>query len=308
MKSGTTSLFKYLSTHPEILACEKKEPHFFSKHYATPGAQSQYLKMFEGVGGQKYLLEASTSYTKFPVYEGVAERIHALSPDARIIYLMRDPFERIVSQYRHAVAVLSESRNLTELVKTDIEYLGFSHYSQQLRPYLSIFGRENVYPCTFESMTEDPRGFCEHLFRWLDIATTSAETIYEHAYNQTRERYKTLDESRYWGRMALRFKRSKLVQYIPQPWRKRKIARSLFPYKTARDTASESLSRDTDSARELLTPLLSSWTRELEEDVALSFPQWKSVQPGQDSGREIAPELHALSSQFTATTAGCGRL
>jgi len=298
MKSGTTSLFKYISSHPDIFPCDKKEPHFFSKHYGSAGALNTYLARFKGAKAQKYLLEASTSYTKRPVYEGVAERIHELSPDARIIYLVRDPFERIISHYRHSVARMPESRTLTDLVKTDVEYLSYSYYAQQVKPFLSIFGRENVYLCTFESLTGDPRRCCEKLFRWLDIDSAHVGTVYKPAYNRSRDQLCSLDESRFWGRQALRCKRSRLARHIPARWRERRFTRRIFPYKTARDIGSESLHRDMIPARELLSPLLSSWTRELQKIFPLTFEQWESAHTGQNPAYCIPPELAPIVNEI----------
>jgi hypothetical protein len=83
--------------------CPVKEPEHFSRPDQVPCLTEQYLRLFKGASDEPYLAEGSTGYTKRPASEGVAERIHAFNPDARLIYVMRDPFERLVSHYRHTV-------------------------------------------------------------------------------------------------------------------------------------------------------------------------------------------------------------
>ena len=66
-------------------------------------SEERYLELFSPAGDARVLGEASTSYTKRPLVPGVVERIAAFNPDARFIYLLRDPVERAVSHYWHMV-------------------------------------------------------------------------------------------------------------------------------------------------------------------------------------------------------------
>src|SRR6478735_3161381 len=101
-KSGTTSLYHYLSQHKDIYMCQVKEPHFFSvtknknyKAYEVPQKDTiyhtriiqnieTYLSLFEGGVECKYKGEASPSY----LYDkGSAKKIFDFNPDSRIIII-----------------------------------------------------------------------------------------------------------------------------------------------------------------------------------------------------------------------------
>lgn len=103
MKGGTTMLHGLLRTHPEVFASREKELHFFT--------EAMNLKL--GVGWYRGHFrtdrlirgETSPSYAAWPRHAGVPERMHAFIPEARIVYCVRDPVERAISHYKHALAL-----------------------------------------------------------------------------------------------------------------------------------------------------------------------------------------------------------
>ena len=93
-RSGTTSLDRYLSQHPEIYITPRKETHFFAADlfppcFKGPGDErlnrllirdeDQYAQLFAGATGAKAIGESSAFYLCFP---GTAERIAQAVPDA----------------------------------------------------------------------------------------------------------------------------------------------------------------------------------------------------------------------------------
>src|SRR5688572_3137697 len=95
MKAGTSSMYEYLAAHPAIYAAPRKEPRLFAKPASEASDLSACAALFAGRTSETWAFEASTAYTKYPMISGVPERIHATFPDARLIYLIRDPIERI---------------------------------------------------------------------------------------------------------------------------------------------------------------------------------------------------------------------
>src|SRR5688500_10257249 len=91
MKSGTSSVYKGLSEHPAIFMAPA-EPMHFSRPENWSRGHKEYLRLFQHASDEEYLGEASVEYTKRPFWSGVAERIHEFNPDARMLYVMRDPF------------------------------------------------------------------------------------------------------------------------------------------------------------------------------------------------------------------------
>lgn len=171
MKSGTTSLHEYLSVHPDIFMSDPKEPGHFAKEMTYyPKDPEWYLGLFAGAGDARVIGESSTHYTKLPLYPGVAERILEFAPDARFVYLMRDPIRRAISHYWHAVRKFDETRPILRAIREDPQYLAFSDYRMQLAPYFRLFGRERVYVETFEALVADPRRVVREVLGWLGVS------------------------------------------------------------------------------------------------------------------------------------------
>jgi hypothetical protein len=139
-KCGTTSLHHYLDQHPDISMSRDKEPCVFSDP-RQGSRRAGYEGLFDC--SASYRGESSTSYSRYPVDGDAAARIHAAVPDARLIYLVRDPVERTISDYVHQVARGYEQRSLDEALKNfadpDNFYVTSSRYAFQVRHYLEYF-------------------------------------------------------------------------------------------------------------------------------------------------------------------------
>lgn len=100
-KCGTTSLFRYLAAHPDVRASRVKETEFFLRTASeAPDALEAWLGYFAPLDARDevVLLEATPHYLEFG--RTVARRIHRLLPEARLMFLLRDPVERFQSFYR----------------------------------------------------------------------------------------------------------------------------------------------------------------------------------------------------------------
>ena len=86
-RSGTTSLYEYLSTHPDVFMSPVKEPEFFSGS-SRHADLDRYLALFERAGDEKVRGEASTGYLAHPT---AAIHLQRCVPEARIIAILRDP-------------------------------------------------------------------------------------------------------------------------------------------------------------------------------------------------------------------------
>jgi hypothetical protein len=137
MKALTTSVLATLSEHPGIAVASRKETEFFVEQTGGRHGLSWYESLFVHALPGQLRGEASPQYTFFPVYSGVPQRMFRAAPDARLVYLLRDPVARTVSQWRHACARGVEHRPLREAVLTDARYLLPSLYWLQLEQYLA---------------------------------------------------------------------------------------------------------------------------------------------------------------------------
>jgi Sulfotransferase family len=184
MKAGTSSLHEYLSHHPEIfmahLGGSMKEISYFAPHmtdygvswgegHANPGLDG-YLKLFENAGeGKKYLGEASVLYTARPFIDGCDERIHRFNPNAKIIYILREPTRRTISHYWWNIQTGKEDRSILSALKHRREYIDRSDYEMQIRPYIDRFGKANIYILTLERLQANPQETLSDLFSWLGV-------------------------------------------------------------------------------------------------------------------------------------------
>jgi hypothetical protein len=274
MKCGTSSLCHYLSTHPDIFMSPVKEPmHFSRENHAH--RRDEYLRLFQGASGQRYLAEGSTEYTKRPLLEGVAERIYQFNPRARLVYVMRDPFARLVSHYRHEVRKGREKGSLLQALMQRSDYLTTSYYAFQLEPYLELFGPQAVYIDTFESLASSPQAFCARLFAWLDIDASYVPPSLGRRLNASPEAIESFEE----GSLRVRFARYVGRKYHLGdllPLSVRQWLKALLPKESVRQADSDDFRREVELARRNVEPLLAKWIAELEGLTGRSCPEWPS--------------------------------
>jgi len=156
MKAGTTSLWQYLRAHPQVFMPEPKELYFFSDPERYARGLDWYGGHFAGAGDVPAVGEACTNYAKYPRIPGVATRVAEVLPDARLVYLVREPHARIRSHYLHAVDRYGERRPLAVAVREDSTYLDFTRYAMQLAQYLEHFDANQLLVVCTESLRGEP--------------------------------------------------------------------------------------------------------------------------------------------------------
>jgi len=143
LKCGTTSIHHYLGLHPEIQMSKPKELNFFARELNWDLGLDWYASRFDA--RFKVRGESSPHYTNLPRFEGVPERIRNHCPDARLIYMVRDPIKRILSHWVHATGAGYETGELVEVLsRPDTSYMNRSKYWMQLQPYLGHFDRGQI--------------------------------------------------------------------------------------------------------------------------------------------------------------------
>jgi len=204
MRSGTTSLFYYLSEHPEIAPSREKEPLFFCDDTKLARGLDWYLSLWDwNPEVHTFALEASSNYTMQPLWPNTAERISYVAEDFQLkfIYLLRHPLRRIESH----LSFLASAGDLdTSDATIPDECVAYSRYAMQIQPYVDTFGRENIFFLTLESLERDPqtqlRAICEFLhidptyrFTRTSVSRNTRETLNMHPFIH-RIRHNTLVE------------------------------------------------------------------------------------------------------------------
>jgi hypothetical protein len=162
MKCGTTALHDLLARHPQIAMSRPKELNFFfGPTEATvrwsagnwPRGLDWYTSHFDADVPLRG--ESSPGYTS-PDHPEVAQRMAATIPGARLVYLVRDPIARALSQYDHHRADGAERRGLTEaLTDPASQYLSRGRYHERLMPFLSHFDRGQIMVVAQEDLRDD---------------------------------------------------------------------------------------------------------------------------------------------------------
>jgi Sulfotransferase domain len=195
-KAGTTSLHLYLDQHPQVQMSANKEPRFFAGPengipYA-PGRIStlhEYEALFDPAVPVRG--EASTDYAIHPRREGAPARIERLVPEAKFLYLVRDPIERLISHYRMRVAFLGERRTLPEalsdLSDRSSPYLWPSLYASQLERYLEIFDQERILVVDHADLLSDRPRTLREIFSFLSVDPSVTSERFEEHLSDSRE-------------------------------------------------------------------------------------------------------------------------
>ena len=280
MKSATTYLAGLLREHPAIFMSSPKEPCYFVEPRVLRKvwpymwergywrSVERYLELFAGAGDAQVIGEASTTYAKAPLFSGVPQRILEFSPDARFIYVMRDPVERAISHYWHRVRFWGERRSLVAAIHSDPQYVDVSHYAMQLGQYLRHVSRERIYVLTYEDLLADSAGQVGRIYSWLGIDPSFHPTLDV----PTNFMPEVLDQVRGSGtleRMRQSAAYGKIQPYLPELFRKMGVRLALRQVRPA--------AVPSETSKEYLRNMLRPRTEELCCLLNRTVPEWTSL-------------------------------
>ncbi|MGF1520830.1 MAG: sulfotransferase [Leptolyngbyaceae cyanobacterium] len=192
MKCGTTSLHYYLGLHPEISMSQQKELNFFIEKKKWKKGLDWYKSHFQEKN--KILGESSPNYTSFTQFPGVPQRMHAIIPQTKLIYLVRDPIERMIAHYVHQYSRGSENRNIEEALTTADNnfYLDRSLYYSQVSCFLDYFDGSQLLIMSAEALRQDTSNALKKIFKFLEVETDFDSLQFKYQrHKSTRKRRKT---------------------------------------------------------------------------------------------------------------------
>jgi len=193
-KSGTTSLHSLLDTHPDVfMSAPVKEPTYFFPQQAMVNRLHSYnykravdhtsllnYYMLRGYKGEAIFGESSTSYTIGDASRrlNLPARIKEQSPESKLIYAMRNPFDRVMSAYRHSLGRHNIDIFKAETLKNDAQIestLRTSLYYYQLSAYLDDFDLSRIHLVRFEDFTDDQDTVAADLFAFVGVSSRPPE-------------------------------------------------------------------------------------------------------------------------------------
>lgn len=195
-KSGTTALYYYLRQHPDICLSAKKELHFFSEKYLNrydkgPGDQfvlaeisktfEAFLKHFKHCDETNIRVDISPSYLFH--YRSADEIKKFLGENTKVVFILRNPVDKIFSQYIHLVGEgrehlsfkdgLAEEQKRTSLGYSDMWlYRRSGFYSKAINHFQTILGGENIKVYYYEEFFSDPKRVLSEICNLIGIDET----------------------------------------------------------------------------------------------------------------------------------------
>lgn len=180
MKSGTTSLFHDLITHPDVVSFEKESgllyrPEVWKRRAPSPS-------------DRQVRLDVSASYSMEPYFSGAAASAGRLLTDVHVVYLVRDPVDRLLSHHHHDVASGVAPADVNEALERDGRFLAYSRYWTQLQPWRHVVSDDRVRVVKFEDYVTDRVGVVLALHEWVGLPAPANRVELRSIHNDSRER------------------------------------------------------------------------------------------------------------------------
>lgn len=186
MKSGTSTLCHLLDQHPSICVSDPKEPEFFSKNFQL--GWEWYDSLFDPTEETKLLGDGSTGYSKSGRFPDVALAINSQFPDAKIIYIVRHPRERIRSHWSHQVRAKGETQPLNEAIRNNPNYVQGSLYFKQISKFREYFSDNQILILFTEDLQSGPASVLAKCIDFFDLPHISETQIDQSPQHVTPDR------------------------------------------------------------------------------------------------------------------------
>ena len=171
-KSGTTTLYHYLQRHPQIYMSSVKETAFFAFEEEYEKGLEFYTSFFADTSKDQICGEASTDYTKYPLYPKTASRIASILPDVKLIYIMRNPVDRAYAYYLHQWIrndPKTTNKSFEECLASSEEYINGSNYMMQINNYLQFFSESSFLFILMEDLLKKPTETLTRILEFLEV-------------------------------------------------------------------------------------------------------------------------------------------
>lgn len=270
MKAGTTSLHDYLGRHPDIYMSHPKEVHYFTDNVFFKKDLDWYKSHFIT---EKLLAGTSPqNYTKlhWGISGKVPKRLFEHIPDVKLIYVVRDPVERIESHYRENQAAGHApeeglNRYLSDL--WDNHFVLTSMYYFQISKYLEYFPKEQILILTAEELLSNRLETLNKVFRFLSVREMGNAELFDYKKNTKNSKKKRTGFSKVLYNSSTSFIRNLVPAGIKRVIRESKAYNTMI-YKPV---SSEKIEPE---VRERLIRFLKDDIRKLEDFSGKDLSEW----------------------------------
>jgi hypothetical protein len=188
-KCGTTALYEYLRSHPQIFLPTLKEPHFFSDDLVTfriTKSLDEYKSLFADATPEHLRVgEASASYL---LSSTAIPAIRRFNPDARILAMFRNPVDLVYSFHSQLLYWSEETEKNFEVAwhlqerrrmgidvpRTSrdpfwLQYRDVGSLGTQAQRLLSVYPRDQVMLILFDDFVASPQRIYDQVIDFLGL-------------------------------------------------------------------------------------------------------------------------------------------
>ncbi len=191
-KCGTSSLHTYLKEHPEVfMSTPLKEPGYYvpwkiiKAYYKRKNnyllSRSDLLRrgMLRGYKNERYIGESSTFYSNgdYNISKNTWLKNNINVEELRIIYLMKNPIERIISHYFHTCRHNDFEGDINKFVRVNKEAIGISRYGHQISTYFDYLNKNQILLLKFENLVNQPQAVMEKVYSFLELPSIVHESF-----------------------------------------------------------------------------------------------------------------------------------
>lgn len=200
-RAGTSSIYRYLGSHPDVAPSLRKEVEYFSTRMSM--GERWYRAHFPLVRRPQVAFEATPDYLLHPLS---AARAKATIPDVKAVALLRSPITRAFSQYQHQRRLNKEDLPFTEALERepariagDLEklasdpdhagvevrihgYMERGRYAPQLERWIEALGRDRLHVIRTEDLWADPVATYTGLLDFLGLRHVMPEAFENFSY------------------------------------------------------------------------------------------------------------------------------
>ena len=197
-RSGTTSIYNYLTMHPNVIPAFRKEIHYFERNFHRG---INWYKSFFPTQLYKYIIrfilkrriitgEATPGYILYP---SLPKKVFSLLPNVKLIILLRNPVDRAYSHYKYIAKLGKENLSFKiaikkeqERIKNELEkalndenydsdylrqfsYLARGIYIDQIKNWRNFFPKNHFLIIKSEGFFENPSNVLKQVCRFLEI-------------------------------------------------------------------------------------------------------------------------------------------
>lgn len=280
MKCATSTLHEQLAAQRGFFMSEPKELYFFSDDPVYAQGIGWYRERFAAAGENDLRGESSTHYTKLPTYPETVSRMREHVPDAKLVYVIRHPIDRLVSQYIHEWTERTIDVTIDEAIDVLPTLVAYSRYAMQLEPYLDVYGPERIRVIFFERLVSDPQAVLSEVARFVGY-DEPVRWFEGEASNRSSQRLRksVVRDAIVWNPLVTGIRR----RLIPKAWRNR--VKSLWQMRERPVLSERSVER---------------LTAVFDRDLAI-LSRWLGSEINCDNfrkvGRSVVPPLRYTASQ-----------